>query len=206
MEMASKACRITEFTGIKKLPVNIRWMPNIHWADATKMVCGRAKKTRTKRPDGTITNIGIFYAEGYGVPKDMNEARKWYEKAARQNDARAQCRLGYLIGGEDQEGDMEKAVYWIKKSAVQNDAEGQYYLGECYEFGTGIVQDINKACEYYEKAGTQGIAEAWTALGLIHAENATTGEDKEKARMYYQKAIAPGNIAAGTYLWALIKK
>lgn len=151
--------------------------------------------------------LGRCYENGlWQAEKDLDKAAEWYEKAARQNDARAQCRLGYLIGGEDQEGDMEKAVYWIKKSAVQNDAEGQYYLGECYEFGTGIVQDINKACEYYEKAGTQGIAEAWTALGLIHAENATTGEDKEKARMYYQKAIALGNIAAGTYLWALIKK
>ncbi len=58
MEMASKACRITEFTGIKKLPVNIRWMPNIHWADATKMVCGRQKKTWTKRLNGTKKQQG----------------------------------------------------------------------------------------------------------------------------------------------------
>ena len=29
-------------------------------------------------------NLGVFYANGWGVPRDMREAIKWYAKAAAQ--------------------------------------------------------------------------------------------------------------------------
>lgn len=41
-------------------------------------------------------NLGIMYAEGFGVPQDHAEAVKWYLLAAEQGEARAQAGLGYL--------------------------------------------------------------------------------------------------------------
>ena len=41
-------------------------------------------------------NLGLMYLRGDGVPKDLKEAVKWYQKAADQGDARAQFNLGAM--------------------------------------------------------------------------------------------------------------
>ena len=40
--------------------------------------------------------IGLLYEEGWGVPEDDAEARKWYRKAAEQGHVRAQFNLGVI--------------------------------------------------------------------------------------------------------------
>ena len=42
-------------------------------------------------------NLGIFYRDGQGVPKDEVEAVNWFREAAEQNNASAQCNLGDLL-------------------------------------------------------------------------------------------------------------
>ena len=39
--ITSRMCRTAGFTGINRPPHNIRQMLNMHWANATKMVCGK---------------------------------------------------------------------------------------------------------------------------------------------------------------------
>jgi len=58
-----------------------------------------------------------MYAKGRGVKKDQAMARKWYRKAAEQNDKKAQYNLGVMcfngIGGKK---DLQEAKKWLKKS------------------------------------------------------------------------------------------
>ena len=41
-------------------------------------------------------HLGYMYAEGELVPKDNQEAAKWYRKAAEQGDSKAQFFLGHM--------------------------------------------------------------------------------------------------------------
>jgi len=45
---------------------------------------------------GQQCNLGVMYANGTGVPKDEEEAVKWFRKAAEQGDAYAQVCLGLM--------------------------------------------------------------------------------------------------------------
>jgi hypothetical protein len=45
----------------------------------------------------TQLNLGIMYANGFGVPRNYTEAMKWYRLAAYQGDADAQLNLGINV-------------------------------------------------------------------------------------------------------------
>ena len=73
------------------------------------------------------------------------EAVKWVRKAAEQNFAAAQLKLGGCY--EDGEGvakDQAEAVKWYRKAAEQNYAAAQYNLAICYERGDGVAKDRAK--------------------------------------------------------------
>ena len=42
------------------------------------------------------SNLGVMYANGYGLPQDYKQAVKWYRLAAEQGNARAQSNLGAM--------------------------------------------------------------------------------------------------------------
>ena len=65
------------------------------------------RRTTTKRSSGigsplhkemsrAQNNLGLMYENGLGVPKDYDEAVKWYRLAAAQGDALAQNNLGWM--------------------------------------------------------------------------------------------------------------
>jgi TPR repeat protein len=65
-------------------------------------------------------NLGLIYANGYGVPEDDVEAVKWYRKAAEQGQARAQSNLGVMyLSGEGVPEDCVVAYMWCNLAAAQ---------------------------------------------------------------------------------------
>ena len=74
------------------------------------------------------TILGNCYVNGEGVTK-IDEAVKWYRKAAEQNDAEAQNDLGACYAnGQGVAKDEAEAVKWYRKAAEQNYA-GSINLG-----------------------------------------------------------------------------
>ncbi len=47
---------------------------------------------------------------------------------------------------------MEKGIEWFTKAAEQGWTDAQYLLGEYYDYGLGVEQDLEKAAEWYTKA------------------------------------------------------
>jgi len=107
--------------------------------------------------------LGGFYAGGYGVPQDQQQAVAWYQKAAEQGNAVAMSRLGnaYLTGtGVPQ--DAGKAASWFARAASAGDAWSMEKLGSLYETGQGVGQDTSKAYQWYDVAAARGDANAAT--------------------------------------------
>lgn len=63
------------------------------------------------------SNIGLLYASGQGVEKDIDKAIYWFEKIADQGDAQGYFNLGmmYIKRNKDVQ-DMKQASKWIKKA------------------------------------------------------------------------------------------
>lgn len=54
------------------------------------------------------------------------------------------------------EGDYESALKWFRKAALQKNAIAQNSIGEYYEKGLGVEQDLEQAETWYKKAADQG--------------------------------------------------
>ena len=61
--------------------------------------------------------VGLFYHNGFGVPRDNKEAAKWFQKAAAKNDSQSQYYLGLLsVKGDGMEKDPVAAHMWYSLS------------------------------------------------------------------------------------------
>ena len=102
-------------------------------------------------------NLGLCYANGYGVAKDQVQAVSWYRKAAEQGDTDAQFNLEVCYRkGEGVTKDHVEAIKWYRKAAEQGYAKAQSNIGVCYEKGEGVAKDEIEAYAYYNLAGITG--------------------------------------------------
>ena len=84
--------------------------------------------------------------DGYYDPADMQCAIRWYELAAEQGHAKAQCNLAYIYeSGLSVPVDSLRAIELYKESASQGYAPAQWSLAVAYYNGDGIDQDRTKA-------------------------------------------------------------
>lgn len=74
-------------------------------------------------------NVGMMYAEGYGVDRDDGRAIHWFRKAAEQGYTEAQYQLGLRHGfGEYAYRDHVEALAWLTVSGRDSTVEQKAYL------------------------------------------------------------------------------
>ena len=101
--------------------------------------------------------MGVIYAEGEIVPKDMTEAIKYYEIAVSYGNTFACNNLASCYrDGNGVEQNYEKAVELYKKAAEQGYAGAQNELGVLLFRGDGVEQDYNLALHWFELAASNG--------------------------------------------------
>ena len=89
----------------------------------------------------------------------------------------------------DDADEYEKALPIYEKLANKGHAEAQEALGNYYEYGDGVDQDIEKAFEWYVKSAMQGNPKAMVNLGnLYKGGKLSNGKSIEKAVGWYEKA------------------
>lgn len=126
-------------------------------------------KARAEQGDAEAQlDLGWRYQIGDGVPRDFNEAVKWYSMAAEQGLAAAQNNLGFCY--QNAYGvtlDHVEAVKLYHKSAEQGYVNAQFNLGQCYYFGDGVAPDLVEAVKWYRKAAEQGVPESINKLNEL---------------------------------------
>ena len=131
-------------------------------------------KTRAERGSGNAGAqrwLAQTYRDGEDVRRDMTEAARFYQKAADQGDAMAQCDLGVMMqrGEGGLKRDDEAAAQLYRRSADQGYAQAQANLGSCYYRGEGVSQDHAMAVRLFRKAADQGNAGAQYNIGGCYA-------------------------------------
>lgn len=117
--------------------------------------------------------IGWMYHIGKGRKKDLGEAFKWYEKAAKQNHPVALNNIGVFYEQGLYVGkSASKAARYYKESAEWGYSYAQYNLGMLYHEGRGVKKDPKEAQFWLQIAALQDVEQAVDVLkkisGKIH--------------------------------------
>ncbi|MBD1433910.1 sel1 repeat family protein [Sphingobacterium sp. DN00404] len=143
-----------------------------------------------------MASLGFVYNNGYGVAKNLQEAMRWYRKAADLGNPRAQTNLGLSYrNGEGVAQDYTEALRLFHLAAAQGYANGQNSLGTMYEYGYGVSQDYKEAVRLYLISANQGNEYAQNNLGNMYYNGRGVSQDYEEAIKWYLKAAAQGHTA-----------
>ena len=133
----------------------------------------------------------------YEKVNDFDNKARWFRKAAEQNHAKAQNKLGYCYEkGQGVKFDEKEAAKWYRKSAEQGYAVAQFNLGTCYYYGTGVKKDYHEAVKWYRLAADQNYHRAQNNLGVCYEYGLGVEKDPTEATKWYKLAAKNGNKSA----------
>ncbi len=136
-------------------------------------------------------DLGVLYAQGRGVSRDLTAATKWYRKAADQGNAAAEFALGQMYSlGWGVPRDEADALRWIQM-ANDPDSDGPPTDWALIE-GYGVPRDQKQAAYWYELAANKGHAEAQYNLGRLYATGEGVHQDQEQALRWIRASASQG--------------
>ena len=119
----------------------------------------------------------------------IDEAIKWYRKAAEQGNTMAPTLLGRIYFEEEQKMNMKEAARWFRKGAEQGKTFAQRMYGICCFEGYGVTQDRAEAVKWFLKAAEQFIpdSEAEYMLGVCYRDGLGVEQDRAEAAKWFRK-------------------
>lgn len=111
-----------------------------------------------------VLAMGWFYLNGFGVEKDLEQARRWYRKSARQGEPRAMFSLGQMAYDDR---DYVDAEMWFRRAVERDHARSLFWLGKLYWKGKGVPQDRKQAIMLFQKAASNKVPVAHRALRFL---------------------------------------
>lgn len=170
----------------------------------------------------SVINLGLCYAKGFGVERDLEKAVKCYRIAAKKDALSiAQFALGFCYAeGIGVEKDMVRAedqykkvtgcpmldcfwnpievVMWIRNAAEWGHVGMQVDLANCYLCGTGVEKDEAEAVKLFRKAAEQGDASAQTFLADCYLFGRGVAKDETEALTWFRRAAKQDDYGAET--------
>ena len=129
------------------------------------------------------------FAEGRGVPANMEQAAHWFERAASKGLAPAQFRYASLLEkGLGVKKDLPRARRLYLAAAKQGNSKAMHNLAVLYAEGVDGTPDYATAAEWFRKAANRGVADSQYNLGVLCARG--LGTDKNFAEAYKWFALA----------------
>lgn len=147
------------------------------------------------REDVSALNwVGICYAKGQGVPKNNQEAVKWFREAVKQGDYRGYALLGFCYyDGEGVAKNPAEAVNCFKIAAEHGVPVALTMLYSCYEEGIGVTRNLPEAMKYLKKGAQQGEAGAQALLANVYMSgNEVVSPNFSEAMKWAEKSAKQG--------------
>ncbi|HEV8522926.1 MAG TPA: SEL1-like repeat protein [Terriglobales bacterium] len=156
--------------------------------------------------------VGILYRLGRGGPKDHDEAVRWYRRAAKQGNANAMFNVGAAYyNAEGAPYDKIVAFVWFSLAGDVDPAiaeaalkpllpelrpgwivEGQLKVGDMYEKGDEVPQNMAAAAKWYRKGADAGHPYGMLKLYHMYAAGQGVARDDIQAAEWFQKAFKSG--------------
>lgn len=123
---------------------------------------------------------------------DPEGAIRWMLAAANNGNTDAMRRLGLMLSNDmgQQKRNLSEAARWFERAAKKGDPHAMFALGECYQSGQGVPQDMKLAVEWTTKAADQNEVNALNRLGAFYANGipGVVPQDLAKAFSYFSTA------------------
>ena len=150
---------------------------------------------------GAMFSLGLAFARGAGVDKDLVESARWYRKAADAGNPEGMGALGMAYEeGFGVEVDPVVAMLWWRKAAEAGDTPAMNRLGLAYANGIGVAKDQARALGWFRKAAEAGGTRAMINLGLAYVQGAGVAKDAVEATRWFRKAAEAGNPVGMNHL------
>lgn len=143
-------------------------------------------------------NLGVAYAEGKAVPRDMGKAIASYKKAAEGGSVLAAFNLGQAYRkGDGVEREYSEAAKWYEFAAKRGDFRASNELGLLYVEGKGVKQDLIEGFAWIYPATHASIMDdnaLKNAMQLASMlDRGQLDEAQDKGRVYFDTYFEPNS-------------
>jgi localization factor PodJL len=141
--------------------------------------------------------IGLRFAEGKGVPSNLEEAAKWYDRAARAGLIPAIFRIGtFYEKGMGLKRDADIARRYYTQAAERGSAKAMHNLAVLDADGGGAAANYTSAAQWFRKAAERGVADSQFNLGILYARGIGVEQNLAESFKWFSLAAAQGDADA----------
>ena len=138
--------------------------------------------------------IGVRYTEGKGVAVNLDEALKWYDRAAQAGVVPAVFRLGtFYEKGMSVQKDADIARRYYLQAAERGNAKAMHNLAVLDADGGGKGANYKNASEWFRKAADRGVADSQFNLGILYARGIGVEQNLAESYKWFSLAAAQGD-------------
>ena len=181
-------------TGVK--PATIAVPPSERLPDG---IGGPALRTAAMKGDpGAAYEIGLRFAEGKGIASNLDEAAKWYDRAAQAGLVPAIFRLGtFYEKGLSVKKDVDIARRYYLQAAERGNAKAMHNLAVLDADGGGKGANYKSASQWFRKAADRGVADSQFNLGILYARGIGVEQNLAESFKWFSLAAAQGDADSG---------
>lgn len=164
---------------------------------AEKLKYDTIQQTDVSASSSESYELGEKYYYGFGVSRDYKKALEYFSESAKQGNAGAQYRLGFMyfsgLGGA--RIDFAQSAYWLRKAAEFGNSAAQYWLGVIYNLPNIGMRNYSEAAKWFKMSAEQGNAGAQYELGLMYESGTGVPRNYEEAVKWYSRAAEQGVLS-----------
>lgn len=142
--------------------------------------------------------VGLRFSEGKGIPPNLEEAAKWYDRAAQAGLIPAIFRLGtFYEKGLGVKKDADTARRYYVMAAERGNAKAMHNLAVLDADGGGKGANYKSASQWFRKAAERGVADSQFNLGILYARGIGVEQNLAESYKWFTLAAAQGDADAG---------
>jgi len=157
--------------------------------------------------------LAELYEQGGILPRDRNEAERWYglargslEENAETGDTRAQMRLANMyFRGLGVPADPNRGLYWLEQASDSGKISATIRLAKLHQSGgQGVPRNMRKAAQWREVAAARNHATSAYELGKWYMRGEGNLDiDPVRSKRFFEQAAELGETRAFVYLGEL---
>ena len=138
--------------------------------------------------------VGVRFAEGKGLAANLDEAAKWYDRAAQAGVVPAVFRLGtFYEKGLSVKKDVDIARRYYLQAAERGNAKAMHNLAVLDADGGGKGANYKSASQWFRKAADRGVADSQFNLGILYARGIGVEQNLAESFKWFSLAAAQGD-------------
>lgn len=146
---------------------------------------------------GAAYEVAMRFVEGRGVPANLEEGARWFERAASKGLTPAQFRYASMLEkGQGVKKDLAAAQKLYIAAASKGHAKAMHNLAVLYAEGAEGKPDYASAAQWFRKAAEHGVADSQYNFGVLAARGLGTERNIAESYKWFALAAAQGDKEA----------